>query len=158
MKIFDISTEVASRAGASSIVGRMMRSAASVSRAVDAKFVENSEASESGWFVGDETGGRLVTIGELFPSGKYDVVEVRSQEFGRQLAERVSASSLSVPLALDALSAENEARMDVNTLAVAVSKLAEDEGAANKMVCDVVPVNEIEQTIRDFVREKSRGS
>ena len=111
-------------------------------------FFEEDDASSSFWVI-TRLGERVrISLGELFPSGEYDIRQVRSDEFGGALEARMSKKSLDE--AKRDLLATNEnqvAAMESVTLVGEISKDVRD-----RTVCDWIPLNDFEKNLSDLFR------
>lgn len=113
-----------------------------------AMFFEEDDASESFWVV-SRSGERVkLTLQELFPSGEYDISQVRSDGFGESLEVRMSGKPLIE--AKKELLAENESSVGVSSPVTLVSEIGEE--TKNDAVCNWIPLNDFEKDLSDLLR------
>jgi hypothetical protein len=111
-------------------------------------FKANQEEDKSTWTVNTHEGELTVSIAELFPSGKYDVHEVRSKEFGESLIKRLENNAESVLMYL----LSNNRTMNVSDALPSI-----DDKQAFIIVGEFVPLNDAEREFRDEMKEVCRG-
>ena len=112
-------------------------------------FNANEDEAESTWTVDTDDGSHTVSISELFPSGKYDVHEVRSEAFGISLLKRLEGNADSV---LKYLLSNNR------TINVSDALNTIDDKQAFIIVGEFVPLNDAEREFRDEMKGICRGS
>lgn len=113
-----------------------------------AVFKVSEEEDKSTWTVNTPEGQLTVSIAELFPSGKYDVHEIRSKEFGVSLIKRLENNAESVLMYL---------LSNNRTLNVSDAMNTIDDKQALTIVGEFVPLNDAEREFRDEMKEVCRG-
>ena len=84
---------------------------ASSAPSIGSLFFEEDDASKSFWTVSRDGERVKITVGELFPSGKYDVNQIRSDDFGRALESRMLSHSGSLDEAKKDLTSKNSSNL-----------------------------------------------
>jgi hypothetical protein len=112
-------------------------------------FKSEQEEADSTWTVKTAEGTFTVAIADLFPSGRYDVHEIRSKAFGESLAKRLEGNADAV---LKYLLSNNR------TINVSDALEVIDDNKAAIIIGEFVPLNDSEREFRDEMREACRGS
>ena len=107
-----------------------------------ASFSEDEDEGGSTWTVSLPQGEYSFSISELFPSGEYDIHQVKSAEFGTALTERLRDSPDKISDMLRR-----------NTRFINISELSTDPERTASLVSRFIPLNDSEKIMRDELRD-----
>ena len=111
-------------------------------------FRSSQEEAESTWTVDTADGTLTVSLAELFPSGKYDVHEVRSRAFGISLIKRLEGNPGAT---LKQLISNN------SIINVAEALEVMDLERIPVVIGEFIPLNDAERQFRDELKGACHG-
>jgi len=114
---------------------------------VGALFFEEDDSSKSFWMISRDGERVKILVGDLFPSGKYDLRQVRSDDFARALESRIFGYGGTLEEAKRDLMSKNSI---VPSLDVSLEGVPSEPICV--AVCDSVPLNDFEREITDILR------
>ena len=121
---------------------------AEASKKAKATFFKREIEKQSYWVVQYDGKEARLTIGELFPSGLYDVKEIKSKEFGIALILRLSKGELLE----ESLKLMRENGLQFTEISVEDVK---DNDKTISLISYAIPLNDYQKTIRDSMVQKS---
>ena len=126
---------------------------AEASEIAKASFFEKTTCAEdSFWKISYKNEEVIVYIMDLFPSKKYDINQIRTEDFGTALIMRLTNGN-SLKEELEKLIKENVMEHhDISMEDIQDKEMIED------VVCEAVPLNDYQKNIRDSLENKASGN
>ena len=112
-------------------------------------FKEAPEARDSYWEVRQAGQMERLTLAELFPSGEYDISEVRSGRFGDALGDYLENGQGSLSEMCSELRSDAGTHGDVKMVSSSLFQLSPED--REEIACDSVPLNDLQKGLRDMV-------
>ena len=124
---------------------------AEASNKARAAFFENKQDSlQSYWNISFNQQEVSLKIGDLFPSGQYDIHQIKDKDFGIGLILRLTAGDLVEES--DKLTKENTT--DYHD--ISLEDFA-DEEKINNIISNAIPLNDYQKNIRDSLETRQNG-